>query len=136
MLIAFTEQSPYKYRAKIPATGWTLLIFILCFLPGNELPDVQVPFIDKWAHIILFAVFAFLWLCVSPSRHPIHLLVIFSISVFVGWLVEYIQGHYAIGRTQDNMDTLADAVGGLCGVLIFYILSAYAENKLSPKFVA
>ena len=131
MLIIFTEQSPYKHRAKLLAIGWTLLIFILCFLPGNEIPNIKIPFIDKWAHIILFAVFAFLWLCASPSNKWLHLLLILVITVFTGWLVEYIQGHYVPGRCQDQMDTLADAVGGVIGVLLFYLGTYLSLRKYS-----
>lgn len=133
MWILFTKQSPYKKRATIPATGWTLLIFILCLLPGNEIPKVDIPFIDKWAHIVLFAVFSFLWLCAMPTRKLVHLLILFAISVFLGWLVEYIQGNYVPGRYQDDMDTLADAVGGLVGILFFILLSFVAVKKLNKN---
>lgn len=130
MFIIFTEQSPYKQRAKYAATGWTLLIFILCFLPGNEIPDVDIPFVDKWAHVILFAIFSFLWLCATPTKHPVHLFIIFSVTLYTGWLVEYVQGHYVSGRTQDYMDTMADGAGGILGVMFFYILSVYSERAL------
>lgn len=125
----FTEHSPYTKRAKLLAVGWTLLIFILCFLPGDEIPDVDIPFIDKWAHVVLFAVFSFLWLCAWPTRKIGNLLFWLVVSVFVGWLVEYIQGHYVPGRYQDNMDTLADAVGGLAGIIIFVTASFLVRNK-------
>src|SRR4051812_37403200 len=111
----FSKDSPYKKRARWLAIAWTLLIFILCFLPGQDLPNVDIPFIDKWAHLVLFGVFSFLWLCVTPTRTPGFLLMLFIITVFIGWLVEYIQGHFVPNRTQDNMDTLADTAGGLIG---------------------
>lgn len=115
------------------AIGWTLLIFVLCLLPGNEIPKVNIPFIDKWAHVVLFGVFSFLWLCAVPTRKLLHLLLIFAITVFLGWLVEYIQGNYVEGRYQDDMDTLADAVGGLAGILIFALISFVAVKKLGHK---
>lgn len=133
MWILFTKKSPYKKRATFAATGWTLLIFILCLLPGNEIPDVDIPFIDKWAHVILFGVFTFLWLCAIPTNRLVHLLILFMVSVFLGWLVEYIQGHYVAGRCQDNMDILADAVGGLIGILIFTTLSLVAVKKTTDN---
>ncbi len=39
----------------------------------------------------------------------------------MGWLVEYVQGHYVPGRSQDNMDTLADGIGGLLGIMVYSI---------------
>lgn len=109
--------------------AWTLLIFILCLLPGDELPDVQIPLADKWAHVILFGVFSFLWLCAVPTRNLSFLLILFTITVFLGWLVEYIQGHFVTGRTQDNMDTLADSIGGITGIVVFVWLHYLRENK-------
>lgn len=129
MWIVFTSASPYKKRARWLAIAWTLLIFILCLLPGDELPKIDVPFVDKWAHVLLFAGFSFLWLCAVPTIQFGKLSVLLLVSIFVGWLVEYIQGSYVPGRYQDNMDTLADAVGGLAGILVFIPLYYYAKNK-------
>jgi VanZ family protein len=126
----FSKDSPYKKRARWLAIAWTLLIFILCFLPGSEIPDVDIPFIDKWMHLVLFGVFSFLWLCSAPNNNIFFLVSLFTITVFLGWLVEYIQGHYVSGRTQDNMDTIADAVGGLIGIVVFAGFSAvYARRE-------
>lgn len=125
----FSKDSPYKKRARWLAIAWTLLIFILCFLPGQDLPNVAIPFIDKWAHLVLFGVFSFLWLCVTPTRAPGFLLMLFIITVFTGWLVEYIQGHFVPSRTQDNMDTLADTAGGLIGMAVFVTLFYINEKR-------
>ncbi|WP_276132737.1 VanZ family protein [Polluticoccus soli] len=125
----FSQDSPYKNRARWLAIAWTLLIFILCFLPGRDLPDVDIPFIDKWVHLVLFGAFSFLWLCSTPTRNIHFLIPLFTITVFLGWLVEYIQGHYVVGRTQDNMDTFADSIGGLIGILIFALLFYINERR-------
>lgn len=124
----FRENSPYKKRARFAAILWTLLIFILCFLPGNELPDVKIPFIDKWAHFVLFGIFSLLWLCANPGIDTRFLTIILLVTIFVGWLVEYIQGHFVVGRTQDNMDTLADTAGGLLGIIFFVIMYRISNN--------
>jgi len=133
MWTIFTESSTYKKRARLLAIGWTLLIFVLCFLPGNEIPKVNIPFIDKWAHVVLFAGFSFLWLCAAPTRSFVYLFILLLITAFLGWLVEYIQGHYVQGRYQDDMDTLADAVGGLVGIIIFVIPSFIAIARLKKN---
>lgn len=128
----FSENSPYKKRARSLAILWTLLIFFLCFLPGKDIPDVNIPFIDKWAHIILFGVFSFLWLCSAPSANLRWLLIMFVTSVFLGWLVEYIQGHYIPNRTQDIVDIAADATGGIAGIVFFVILyRRFNKNQVS-----
>ncbi|MBZ0098902.1 MAG: VanZ family protein [Taibaiella sp.] len=129
MWVLFTSASPHKKRARWLAIAWTLLIFILCLLPGNELPKVNVPFIDKWAHVVLFAGFSFLWLCAGPTGRLTNLFILLVVSIFVGWLVEYIQGAFVPGRYQDDMDILADAAGGLAGILLFVLFYYIARNK-------
>lgn len=116
----FSPESPYTKRARLLAIAWTLLIFILCLLPAKEIPNVDVPMADKWVHFVMFGLFAFLWLCAYPSRSISFLLLIIGISVATGWLVEFLQGSFpSLGRNRDNMDVLADAIGGLLGVLVF-----------------
>lgn len=133
MWTIFTEASKYKKGARLLAIGWTLLIFILCLLPAKEIPDVDIPFVDKWAHVILFAGFSFFWMLAYPGRKWQALLWWLGLSIFVGWLVEYIQGHYVPGRFQDDMDTLADAVGGLVGILAFLAGAWMAEKSATKK---
>ena len=120
----FSGDPIYKNRARIGAILWTLLIFILCFIPAREVPDLDIPLADKWVHFILFGVFSFLWLLsIKEFRLP-HLVIVLICSIVLGWLVEYIQGALTfLGRSQDNMDTLADGIGGLLGVVVFWLLS-------------
>lgn len=101
---------------------WTLLIFILCLLPAKDIPDVQVPLIDKWVHFVLFGVFALLWLLAYPGRKPGFSVIIFLVSVATGWLVEELQGMLpTLGRTKDVMDAVADGIGGLLGVVAYQV---------------
>ena len=126
----FTDNPVYRKRARLLAILWTLLIFFLCFLPGRELPDVKVPLADKWAHCILFGVFAFLWLMSLRDPGIAQLLLVLAASVLLGWLVELIQGSFRfLGRSQDDLDTLADSIGGLAGVLIFSLYHRFRRIK-------
>lgn len=126
----FTAQSLYKKRAKYIAILWTLLIFIACFIPGNEIPNIKVPLIDKWAHFILFGGFTFLWLLAKPRQETIYLLLLFLIGSITGYLVEELQGLLSfLGRAKDIYDIYADVVGAALGVVLFYIFARIARNK-------
>lgn len=116
--------------AKSIAILWTLLIFFLCFIPGKDLPHLNIPLVDKWTHMVLFGVFTILWHNTVRSNSFNLKLILLIIATFLGWLVEYVQGHYVQGRSQDNMDTLADAVGGLIGIILF---SLYVRFNKSTK---
>lgn len=118
-----------KNRATFFAVLWTLLILVACFLPGREVPDVHIPFMDKWVHFVLFGGFSFLWLC--SRSHPARRagIIVFLASVLLGYIVELIQGSgLTTGRSYDVYDIFADAIGGLLGVLLFFFL----RNKLGP----
>ncbi len=116
----FSPQSPYKKRARNLTIVWTLLIFILCFIPGQEFPDVHIPMADKWVHFVLFAVFSFLWLCAGPTKKILPLLVAFVAGALLGWIVEELQGVLvSLGRSKSIQDIYADMLGSAIGVAVF-----------------
>ena len=126
----FTKNSPYKKRARLLAILWTLLVFILCLWPGNKLPTVDVPLFDKCVHFIFFGGFSFLWLCAAPSLKFSRLLFVFCIAAFTGWFIEELQGYFtSLKRSKDMMDVLADSIGGIIGVIVFYIGALTTKNK-------
>lgn len=112
-----------KNRAIIFTTLWTLLILVACIIPGREVPDVHLPFVDKWVHFLLFGGFSFLWLCTRVRPVWFTGILVFLAAVLLGYLVELIQGSgITSGRSYDVYDIYADAVGGLLGVLLFFLL--------------
>jgi len=126
----FSDITVNKKRARLLAILWTLLIFFLCFLPARDVPEVNVPLIDKWVHFILFGVFSFLWLLSFESCTLKGLSLIFIASVVLGSLVEFFQGVLTfLGRSCENMDILADSIGGLLGVIIFYVTHRVKSKK-------
>ena len=130
-LTIFTDFSKYKKVARFIATLWTLTIFVLCLLPGDDLPNVDIPFVDKWAHLILFGAFSIFWMAAYPTRNPRFLLILLALNIFVGWLVEFIQDTFTRGRFQDNWDTIADVTGGIIGIGLFVIMSLLADKRLN-----
>lgn len=125
----FSPDSPYKKRARSLAILWTLLIFIGCLTPGKDIPRVDVPLIDKWTHLVLFGGFTFLWLCARPQRNISWLTGLFFGSVALGAFIEVLQGALTfLGRSMELMDAVADAAGGLTGIVLFCI-GAYALNN-------
>jgi len=110
---------------------WTVLILAACLIPGNEVPDVKVPLIDKYVHFIIFAGFSFLWLCTVPSA-PLRKSgsLAFISSLALGYLVELLQGSgITTGRSYDLYDVVADAIGGLIGIILFYIVRKFHRRS-------
>jgi VanZ family protein len=128
----FSPDSPYKKQARSLAILWTLLIFIGCFTPGKELPKVDVPFIDKWVHLVLFGGFTLFWLCANPSLQYRNLARWFLIATALGSAIELLQGLLAfLGRTMEFMDAVADSVGAILGISLFWLLACLfsADSK-------
>lgn len=120
-----------KNRAVFIAAVWTLLILVACFIPGRDVPDVHVPLIDKWVHLVLFGGFTFLWLCIRRQPVPLTGLLVFLASVALGYLVELVQGSgITSGRSYDLYDVLADSIGGLLGVLLYFGVRRFAIKNI------
>lgn len=124
----------YTKRARLPAILWTLLIFFLCFLPAKDIPEVDVPLIDKWTHFTLFAVFSMLWLASVKRLQTSHYMMVFIAALVTGWFVEFVQGRLPmLGRSQDNMDILADAVGGIIGIVVYILIHRVYRKRMSGE---
>ncbi len=127
---AFTELSTYKKRARTLTIVWTLLIFLLCLIPGNEFPGVKIPMADKWVHFILFGIFSFLWMCANPGIKFTKLFIAFAAGCLLGWMVEELQGLLvSLGRSKSIEDIYADAIGSFIGVISFRIGASVQTKK-------
>ncbi len=113
---------------------WAVTLLILCLLPAEEIPDVNVPLADKWVHFVMFGVQAFLSLVALKNPTALKMLrVAFWCAVF-GLVVEVLQLLTArwLHRAFDTMDILADAVGVVIGVGVFILLqkTLFRNNAL------
>lgn len=112
------------------AALWTLLILVACFTPAKEIPDVKIPFIDKWTHFILFGTLAILLLCSDPSIKWKRLVIVFLGCTLFGSLIEIFQGIFvSLGRSCELMDAVADSVGGILGIVVFSLLHRRASRS-------
>ena len=107
-----------------PAIIWTILIFVLLIIPTNGLEgkDVnEIPNVDKFVHVILFAVFSFLWLSFVDSTNPIIdkfiLLAILILGSLYGLGMEFVQKYFT-ERSFSLLDALADTIGTAIGLVI------------------
>ena len=129
-LPVFTPASRYKKIARFIAILWTLLILLGCFTPGEELPEVPVPLIDKWVHILLFSGFSFFWLLGYPAATFRRMALMVLLSLVFGSLIEVAQGIFTfLHRSMEFMDAVADTIGGLTGVLVFWLLSSVPQKS-------
>ena len=117
-------------RNSIPGILCGIIILILTGLPGSLFPRVKpVVGIDKVVHLLMYAGFAFacLWgyrkqfVSNGSAYRKKAIILALVISIAYGGLTEIMQEYLVPKRTGDWMDFLADSIGTLFGVLVFYL---------------
>ena len=60
---------------------WFLIIFVLCALPGEDIPDprLNIPHLDKVVHFGMFFIFSLLLICPLERRTSLGLGMILSL---------------------------------------------------------
>ena len=101
---------------------WTILIFVLCTMPTNDIPKYRIPNMDKIAHFGFFfvqSVLLSLLLRYRTKRSYLDIIILSTFySFFYGGLIEFLQNEF-FDRTGDLYDLLADTLGGLCGATVY-----------------
>ena len=117
-------------RNNIPGVLCGIVILILTSLPGSVFPHVKpVVGLDKVAHALMYACFAFACIWgyrkqfisnnLQYKKKALSLTVVISIAY--GGLTELMQEFLIPSRTGDWIDFLADCLGTLIGVTVFYL---------------
>ncbi len=107
-----------------------IAILILTGFPGSVFPRVKpIVGLDKVAHFLMYACFAFA--CIWGYRKQFvtngiaykkrALLLTLAISIAYGGLTELMQEFFVPLRTGDWLDFLADSIGTLIGIFVFYL---------------
>ena len=119
----------------LPAIIWFIFIFVLCTLPGQDVPYslwLELLAIDKWVHASIFFVLVILLLRAMKFTYPraAHMnfaFIALAIAIPYGGLLEIMQGAFFTGRSADLYDFIADSFGAVCGVLLYRKLAARWE---------
>ena len=121
----------------MPVT-WTLLTILLLCVPGSSLPggDIafEIPYFDKYVHVILFGGIALFWggyyafrLKATPDWRKV-VMWMAVLSAVLGVVLEYVQLYCIPDRSFDGFDIMADTTGALLAAL--FLLFVYPGKKL------
>ncbi|MGB8194081.1 MAG: VanZ family protein [Chitinophagaceae bacterium] len=122
-------------RKLIVPLGWTVFTQVLLCLPGTLFEGsgmLNIPHLDKFAHLILFGGLSLFWNLFfhfrkkSFSIHPF--LLVFLMASAYGIAIEFFQLYFIPNRSFDVGDIVADICGALCGYFATIII-------LRSKFV-
>lgn len=93
------------------AIAWTVIMFIGCLTPHEQVPDELLTWNDKFLHIAIFGLFAGLW-----SLSGLRASSILIAGLIAGGLIEILQYLLPINRSADWLDLAADVVGTGIGI--------------------
>lgn len=114
---------------------WILVIFGLCAMPPQDIPDpgVDIPHLDKVVHFGMFFIMSLL-ICYRYKRPALKNIygIAIGFSFLYGGLIEILQ-HYFFNRGGDVWDLLADVAGGVTGCLLFPTVKKIEARFLHKK---
>lgn len=118
--------------------SWLLIVAILlaCFLPVPETEMDDVPFIDKWVHILMYLVLSSsLWIEYLRSHTHIDYLKLcvgaIVLPIALSGLIELGQAYCTTTRSGDWLDFLANVTGvGLGALLGFTVYRRHFLKKI------
>lgn len=98
---------------------WAVVVLVLCTIPGKNIPEPDFLRWLKWdklTHVLLFGTLSYLLLLDASALTGKRLTVILlSITIAYGGLIELIQSIPFIQRNADGRDVVANAIGALSG---------------------
>jgi VanZ family protein len=111
--------------------AWAMLILLLSFVPGGELPDLSfwtLLTFDKMMHIFMYGILAFRTMMGASKQQTIwwmrHFSGLFTIAVVTvfGASIELVQEFLIADRYGDWVDVLANTIGMLGGIYVFRVV--------------
>jgi VanZ family protein len=125
------------WRQTIPAWAWFFLIFILCAIPGRDIPHIsflELLSFDKFIHASIFFILVFLFnrglksqTTYTNLKQKAKIVTVLS-SILYGGLLEIMQGTFFQERTADIYDFIANTLGCLAGAFFFEKLNHRLNN--------
>ena len=117
----------------MPAAVWMVIIVSISLWPSEQIPGIDLPYIDKAVHLLMYGILAIAGMYgfsgqynFYRKRYSYAALTILLSAIF-GTIMEVLQYFIASGRNFESQDILANIIGSLAAAIIF------ANNYQSKK---
>ncbi len=114
-----------------------ICVLSLCKMPETELDDV--PFIDKWTHLIMYGgLCSVIWLEYAKNHRPVVLCrrlwwtIVFPLAL--SGLMEILQAYCTETRNGDWMDMAANSLGVALGTLLGYLVITPVVHRILKNY--
>ncbi len=125
-----------NYIGRYPLTAVTLLaVLILSLAPIGQMEMTQdVPFADKWTHMVMYGGLCLVWWMEYWRSHPkldgrLLCWAIFM-PVLLGGVLELLQAYATTYRSGEWMDFVADSLGVLLGTLLGQVFRLWKKKDV------
>lgn len=114
------------------ALFWSGLIIFLCLLKSSDIPQIEIPYLDKVIHAGLHFVFTLLWFFyfknkIGSMKNLKLLLISLVLSIFFGIVIELMQKFFTVTRSADVFDVIANLFGATLAVVSIIFLNKYKQ---------
>jgi VanZ family protein len=120
----------------LPAILWGLVILTLTSLPKLTPPPLGFKAQDKVYHLLVYAIFAFLWLRAGVKDQPDYpRLVLWRCVLYVALfgILDELHQLFIPGRQADVLDAAADISGVLLGVFMYKVILNMILKRKSAR---
>jgi VanZ family protein len=119
------------------ALFWTGLIIFVCLIKSSDIPQIDMPYLDKVLHACMHFVFTLLWFFYFKKRIGNFtnfklLLVSLVLSVLFGIVIELMQKFFTVTRNADLFDVIANLFGASLAVV--FIINLHKYTRIFDKF--
>lgn len=112
---------------------WMLFIFTLTSVPGNDLPEVQINYLDKVVHFCLYFLLAYFLLLRFYSRDNLYRLTGIILAGLAFAFIDELHQKWIPGRFSSLGDFLADGLGVIAAVILFVLVWRRAKGRQTKK---
>ncbi len=128
-----------KMKLLIAGLLWSILILVVCSIPGDALPTkpfIKIPHFDKFVHAMLYLPYAIIisahfHLNVNKIKTPLAIFITLMIVFSFGGIIELLQEYAFVHRSADWFDLMSDVIGGIIGLLLYYLFLKFLRPSSS-----
>lgn len=112
--------------------GYTALLMTATHVPGSTLPVIHFVWIDKVEHFAAYGLWTTLLLwsgLLRPGPFPGLAARAMFWSVLLAVADELVQAIPAVRRSGDPLDVAADAIGSVCALCAFWVMTRGSKSR-------
>lgn len=118
-----------SYMAFMPAVVVAAGIAVLSLAEASQMPSAQVN--DKLVHGVMYLALAVTLMggfaYIRRATAPYYILTC-VLAILYGGAMEVLQRYCTLTRSADFMDLLADGIGAVAGVTLFYLIRTFVHR--------